>query len=115
VIYSIPIQGITIIDQNTQTMDMMEKVMKLDQNTQTMVVLLLWLWWDERNKRREEGRQRKGVEVAYVAAAMADKLKNSKAPKPLSDHLLSDDRQAQVWRRPIPDSLKLNSDGAFLE
>jgi hypothetical protein len=39
-------------------MDMMEKVMKLDQNTQTMVVLLLWLWWDERNKRREEGRRR---------------------------------------------------------
>jgi hypothetical protein len=46
---------------------------------------------------------------------MADKLKASQAPKPLSDQLLLDDRQAQVWQRPIPDILKLNSDGAFLE
>ena len=36
---------------------MMERVLKLEPRTQLMVVLLLWLWWDERNKWREEGEE----------------------------------------------------------
>ena len=53
---------------------MMEKILKLDSMTQLKVVLLLWLWWTERNKWREEGRRRTVVEVAYVTAALADRF-----------------------------------------
>ena len=44
--------------------DMMELVLKLEPKTQLSVILLLWLWWDERNKYRQEGRRRSAVEVA---------------------------------------------------
>jgi hypothetical protein len=60
--------------ESVSAMDMMEKVFKLESKTQIMVVLLLWLWWDERNKWREEGRRRPGTEVAYIAAAMANRV-----------------------------------------
>jgi hypothetical protein len=43
--------------ESVSARDMMEKVLKLDPKTQIMAVLLLWLWWDEQNKRREEGRK----------------------------------------------------------
>jgi len=54
---------------------MMEMIHKLEAKTQLIVILLLWLWWDERNKLREEGRRRSALELAYIAAAMADKFK----------------------------------------
>ena len=88
--------------ESTTAVDMMEKVLKLEQKTQTMVVLLLWLWWDERNKWREEGRRRPGTEVAYIAAAMADKLNVSSLPKQMPARLLSDNRQTTEWSRPDP-------------
>jgi hypothetical protein len=40
---------------------MMEEILKLEPKTQLAVVLLLWLWWSERNKWREEGRRRTAV------------------------------------------------------
>lgn len=103
------------LTESVTAMDMMEKVLNLDQKTQTMVVLLLWLWWDERNKWREEGRRRLGSKVAYIVVAMTDKLKANSLPKQVPTQLLSDNRQKAAWTRPKPDVLKLNTDGAFLE
>jgi hypothetical protein len=34
--------------------EMMELVLKMEPKMQLTVILLLWLWWDERNKFREE-------------------------------------------------------------
>lgn len=48
------------------------------------------------------------MEVAYVAAAKADRVKE-RAP----ERLLSDSRQQKQWKRPIQGEIKINSDGAF--
>jgi hypothetical protein len=37
------------------------------------VTLSLWLWWDERNKWRDEGKRRSVAEIAYVTAALTDR------------------------------------------
>ncbi|KAG0538858.1 hypothetical protein BDA96_03G273000 [Sorghum bicolor] len=100
---------------STTARDMMEKVLKMEAKTQTQVVLLLWLWWGERNKWREEERRRSGVEVAYVAAALADRAHTSQLQKPILGRVLLDERQIKAWARPALDTLKLNSDGAFFE
>lgn len=70
---------------------------------QSTVVTLLWLWWKERNRWREEGRRRAGREVAYMVAARADKLKQLERSE-----LLSDSGQKKRWI-----SLKINSDGSY--
>jgi hypothetical protein len=70
---------------------------------QSTVVTLLWLWWKERNRWREEGRRRAGREVAYMVSARADKLKQLERSE-----LLSDSGQKKRWI-----SLKINSDGSY--
>ena len=81
---------------------MMEKVLKLQHSKQLTVVFLLWIWWDERNKKREEGRRRTAQEVVYITAAMADRLKQ----QPVRS-LLSDSRQAKQWEKPCSDTAAL--------
>ena len=87
---------------------MMEKVLKLQPKTQMMVVLLLWIWWDERNKWREEGRRKTAREVAYLTAALSDRFQQQ-----TNKALLSETRQVQGWSRLNPCVFKINSDGAF--
>jgi hypothetical protein len=77
------------------TKEMMEMIIKMEVKMQMTVILLLCLWWDERNKLREEGRRRTACEIAYVTAALMDRFQTK--PKPC---LLSDFRQAQCWKRP---------------
>jgi hypothetical protein len=88
--------------------DMMEKIMKLEPKRQLMTILLLWLWWNERNGFREEGKRRTTVEVAYVTAALADRFQTKRTEPPLSVSC-----QTSKWSRPEPGVLKVNSDGAF--
>jgi hypothetical protein len=52
---------------------MLEFVLKLESKMQ-LTVVLLWLWWDERNKFIEEGRRRPVLDVAYVTAALVDRF-----------------------------------------
>jgi hypothetical protein len=55
---------------------MMEKILNLDQKTQLTIVMLLWLWWNERNKWREEGRRKTTGEIAYLTAYLTDRFQN---------------------------------------
>jgi hypothetical protein len=66
------------------------------------------MWWDERNKRREEGRSRSPSEVASLAAVYAANF--LKTPH---RHLLSESHQNARWKKPPEGVIKLNSDGAF--
>jgi len=56
---------------------MMTKIMDLPEEKQISVVTLLWLWWNERNRWREEKQRRSGRILAYAVAARADSLKKS--------------------------------------
>lgn len=86
----------------------MEMIVKMEAKLQMTVILLLWLWWDERNKWREEGKRRNAAEIAYITAALSDKFKANK-----TTGLLSDFRQVLSWKKQHQGELKINSDGAF--
>ena len=80
----------TLSDAQTAR-EMVEAVLKLKSNKQATVIMLLYLWWGERNRWREEGRRRTIAELAYIAAFQADAaLKPKSAP-------LSDSRQKSRW------------------
>jgi len=91
--------------------EVMKSILSLRGKEQLTVIMLLWMWWDERNKTREEGRSRSPSEpeVASLAAVYAANfLKTPHA------QLLSEIRQKHRWKLEIPEGvLKLNSDGAF--
>lgn len=51
----------------------MESILGLRGKEQLTVIMFLSMWWDERNKRREEGRSRSPTEVANLAAIICCK------------------------------------------
>ena len=73
----------------------METILKLKGKEQLTVILLLWMWWDGRNKRRENERKHTPAEVAYMAAAYA---KNYLCKE--TEVLLPDNRQSPSWEKP---------------
>jgi len=86
----------------------MESILGLRGKEQLIVILLLWMWWNERNKRREEGRSRSHTEVANLAAVYAANFLKTPART-----LLSNNCQRPRWKKPPEGVLKLNYDGAF--
>ena len=75
---------------------------------QCTVIMLLWMWWGERNRWREEGRRKSAAEIACITAAQADGIQQTEGRGVLPEF-----RQTHRWRNPEPGVLKLNSDGAF--
>lgn len=95
--------------QAADPIQMMQRVLKLEEKERMTVILLLWLWWDERNTYREEGVRRTAGEVAHVIVLLADKFQttgNTQAAVP-------EIRQPSKWAKPPDGFLKMNSDGAF--
>jgi hypothetical protein len=86
---------------------MMEIILKLKGKEQSTVIMLLYLWWGERNKWREEGRRRTVADLAYIAAYQADLVHKSDQMR------VPDFRQLTHWKKPGQGELKLNTDGAF--
>lgn len=87
---------------------MMTKIMDLPVEKQITVVTLLWLWWNERNRWREEKQRRSGRILAYAVAARADSLKKSAE---LSHGAAVS--HVKKWIKPTEGTLKINVDGAF--
>lgn len=88
--------------------ELMECVLALESKKQLTAVMLLWLWWGERNKFREEKRRRGAAEIAYITAFHADQ-----SLKEHSNTLLSENCQTKRWERPPQGVIKINSDGVF--
>jgi hypothetical protein len=88
--------------------EMMEMILQLEAKSQMTVIFLLWLWWDERNKWREEGKRRTAANIAYVTTMLTDRFQTKQKHR-----LLSDSRQVQHWKKPRQGEFKINSDGAF--
>lgn len=47
-------------------------VLSLHAKKQLTVILMLYLWWGERNRWREQGRRRFAAEISYLTAFLTD-------------------------------------------
>jgi hypothetical protein len=85
-----------------------QEVLKLTSNTRTLVLILLWRWWDERNRVNagEEGRSTADF-VRAVLCCLMEPEHTRPAPT------LAAKEQAK-WKPPDVGWLKANIDGAFL-
>jgi hypothetical protein len=87
---------------------MMERILVLGKKEQHTAIMLLWLWWGERNSTREEGKRRSASEIVYIMAFQADAFLKTRLEK-----LLLENDQRETWQKPPVGFLKLNSDGSF--
>jgi hypothetical protein len=83
-------------------------ILQLEEGLQMKVVLLLWLWWGERNVVREGQRRRSASVLAYMVHRNAeDFLELHKKPTTRINNT------RKCWTKPPQEWLKVNLDGAF--
>lgn len=87
--------------------EMMEEIFALGKREQLTAIMLLWLWWGERNSLREEGRCGTASEVSFITAFQADTFLKIETITGVPKNI-----QRQRWVRPPEGFLKVNSDGS---
>ena len=75
----------------------------------TKVTILLWKWWDERN-RRNAGERPKCVD--QVCQIVMEFLHMLSIPNPVQR---TANKPKPKWSRPPPGILKINTDGAYVQ
>lgn len=87
---------------------MMVLIWEMEENVQLRVIMLLWLWWLERNRVRE-GERRSASELAFIITAQADEFLKiaTKAHR-------FQNSESRHWCKPAEDVLKINVDGSFM-
>ena len=80
-------------------------ILSLKKEEQLMVIMLLWLWWQERNKIRQGNLPRRAEDLAYVVQKQVTELLKWEGLKVPS--------QQKHWRRPPEGFLKINTDDSF--
>jgi hypothetical protein len=89
--------------------DTMALILNWEADMQLRIVLLLWLWWQERNAVRDgEHRRRYTDDLAFVVHKMKEDF--LEVNKQMERSVTT---SSQNWRRPSGDWVKINSDGAF--
>jgi hypothetical protein len=87
---------------------MIALILQMEEGLQLKIVLLLWLWWNERNAVREGERRRTMADLVYVMNKLAAEfLEMNKKPTTTAT------KRGQSWCKPLRDWLKVNVDGAF--
>jgi len=90
--------------------EVVHHILGLDILTQVRVVTLLWTWWAERNRYREGEKERRVSDMAFMVTHQAyEFVEISKSKSGVSDGGVA----PKIWKKPNPDTLKINSDGAF--
>jgi hypothetical protein len=97
-----------LLTEKHSASEVMAQTLLMDEEVQTKVVLLFWLWWQERNAVREGEHRRTMSDLAYVVHKISvEYLELHKA----SDRVPT--KQVQQWCKPPSGWLKVNADGAF--
>jgi hypothetical protein len=88
--------------------DTMTLVLNLEADMQLRIVLLLRLWWQERNAVRDGEHRRRYTDLAFLVHKMKEDFLevNKQMEKSVTT-------SSQNWRRPSGDWVKINSDGVF--
>ncbi|RLM58445.1 hypothetical protein C2845_PM18G07680 [Panicum miliaceum] len=81
-------------------------IILLKAEEQMRVIVLLWQWWQERNKIREGDRRRTAEDLAYIVQKQA-----SEFLKEDTGIAAATQRTKKRWNKPRPGVLKINTDG----
>jgi hypothetical protein len=83
-------------------------IILLKAEEQMRVIVLLWQWWQERNKIREGDRRRTAEDLAYIVHKQAyEFLKED------TGIAAATQRPKERWNKPRAGVLKINTDGSF--
>ena len=84
-------------------------ILNLESSMATKVTVLLWKWWDERN-RRNAGERPKSVD--QFCQIVMEFLHMLSIPNPVQR---TANKPKPKWSRPPPGILKINTDGAYVQ
>lgn len=83
-------------------------IFRLSDEVERKVIVMLWSWWGERNRRREgDGSQ----EPSYIAKSVVSYA--SEVGEVYTKEKHKHFREKKRWEKPQEDTLKINCDGAF--
>ena len=87
----------------------MRHILLMEAEVQLKVVVVLWHWWNERNRVREGEKRRNAQDLAFVM------LKSAEEFTKLNKQMEKSERSSlNRWCKPPPGYLKVNSDGSFI-
>jgi hypothetical protein len=89
-------------------LEVIQHILQLNGEVQMKLVVLLWHWWNERNRIREEEKRRESQDLIYLIQRNAEEFLNLGATE---EACMS--KPIQRWQKPTDDFVKINSDGAF--
>jgi ribonuclease HI len=92
--------------------DVVQEILKRNDGEKTLIACMLWRWWLRRNKRSKEGKVILVQEILrqskYWAAESLQIFKKE-------EKVTTSSRQICRWQRPSVGTMKVNTDGAFIE
>jgi len=83
-------------------------ILQLKEEAHMIIVTLLWLWWQERNRVREGERRRSAEEISFLCQQYTSEYLD--ICKKTSTIRVG---RSELWKLPKPGWMKINSDGAY--
>lgn len=96
------------LEERVSGREVMERIWAQCTRNGTIAIILLWLWWGERNRVREGEQRRTAAELAFMATAQTEEF--------LKIHQKEKKQKLGApgkWSKPDMGVMKINSDGAF--
>ncbi|RLN41688.1 hypothetical protein C2845_PM01G16690 [Panicum miliaceum] len=89
--------------EKSNAKEVMRFILSRKKEEQVLIAMLLWMWWQERNKIREGDRRREAMKLAYIIQKQASEM--LKEEEGLNMPSL---QVRKPWRRPPSGVLKIN-------
>ncbi|PVH61391.1 hypothetical protein PAHAL_3G022900 [Panicum hallii] len=107
-------QGVQMEDQRallagkSSPIEVIHHILQLKGEEQMKLIVLLWQWWNERNKIREGEKRRETKDLTYLIQRNAEDFLKLGVTEDECTH-----KPIERWQKPTDDFVKINSDGAF--
>ena len=92
-----------ILAEKNSPMEVINHILQVN-----LTVVLLWQWWNERNRVREGEKRRGAEDLAYVIEKHAVEFLGIE-----KEAVVVPNKPVQRWRKPMNEKMKITSDGAF--
>ncbi|GJN32061.1 hypothetical protein PR202_gb20534 [Eleusine coracana subsp. coracana] len=94
--------------EQTTAHDVVKVLLSLDRKVQIQSIILMWMWWDDRNKVREGERGRLATELVFAVQIFASEILKEGVHGSRMQL-----RRIDKWKKPEEGKLKINCDDAF--